>query len=585
MKTTALFAIGGIALTCLLLISCGREAPVGTLEIDSDPPGLRITVNPLQDEAKNAPGLAPVTPHRALLPTGSYVVTPLYEPNEMQVTPSSRIVEVTASQLVRTAFTTARLGRVEVRSTPAGASIRIDGEDSGRITPADLTLTEGEHTIDVHLDGYVLDGSSSTVTIDPDEPASVILNLLPAGFLSVTSDPEGAAIQVDGVDSGATTPSVLTVAAGRHIVRLTRPGWIVLQDSLVVDVPVGDTAEAAFTLVAEGTTGEVVVTSLPAGAAILIDGVPTGEVTPFTFALTPVVHTVELSRAGFHAPEAISVTPIPGGSLPVEATLAARKIVLIETVSGVHCVGCPAMNLMLANVENSGFGYDTMLGIKYSGPFGSTTEQHFEVNPIVLQNRMTYYADNTIWSWAAPTLFFDGALAVAPQNSGYPGFGDMTILLTEAATSDPGFAIEVHVDDWNADPLNVTVDLIPTRIIERPGAVLNFAVVENPIVYAEPQNIYGEDEFHWVCREFTTIDTSPLPISPAAPGHFEVQVPRHANWTGFDLANLFAVVFVQDDVTLEVLQAGAMIPDGHQAAAGGSSALVSFGNGIERERP
>jgi hypothetical protein len=566
MKTSVLIALGGVALACLLAMSCGREAPVGTLKVDSSPPGLMISVNPVGSASKTSPSELPTTPFTRVLSTGQYVITPIYEQNDLQVTPSERTIVITAAQLLEISFTTARLGVISVTSTPSAAKIWVDGEDSGLITPSDLTLTEGDHVIEVRLDGFVLDGSPETVTIDPDNLIDLSQTLLRSGFLNVTSTPDGAEILIDEISTGQATPALLEIAAGTHVVSLVRAGWISSPVSMDINVPEGDTATADFILVAEGTTGDLTVTSLPAGADIMIDGAPTGEVTPFTFALPPVAHTISLHRAGFHDSDDINVTPVPGSTTTEHVILAANKIALIETISGINCVGCPAMNTVLLNMENSGFGVETMLSIKYSGPFGGP-DHHFDANSTVLQNRMTVYANNTIWNWAAPTLFLDGSIAVAPANNGYPGFGDLTIMLTESADDDPGFAIDVHVADWNADPLIVTVDLIPTREINHSGAVLNLAVVENPIHYDEPQNDYGEDEFHWVCREFAQIDDAPLPISPASPGHFEIQVPKQANWTGFDTTNLSAIVFVQDESTLEVLQAGAQISGGHLATS------------------
>jgi len=107
---------------------------------------------------------------------------------------------------------------------------------------------------------------------------------------------------------------------------------------------------------------------------------------------------------------------------------------------------------------------------------------------------------------------------------------------------------------------------MPTRELADDNPVLNVAVVENPVIYDEPPGQSSpETEFHWITREFEQVATSPLPISPATPGHFEVTVPKEANWTGFDLENLWLIAFVQDTVTMEVLQAGAQIPDSYHA--------------------
>lgn len=561
MKRTVLLLLGAATVTGLLG-SCGREAPVGTLDVVSDPPGLAVTINPVGG-AKTAPSLPPTTPHRAVLPVGRYQVTPSFDSQEMQVTPASRTVEVNAAQRLEVSFAVALLGRVAVTSDPAGAAVAVDGEPSGEVTPVTLTLTEGEHLLELSLDGHVATGGPIAVTVDPATPAAVDVVLAPAGTLEVASEPAGARIWLDGADTGADTPASLTVAAGPRLVRLARAGWLVSPDSLLVDVPEGGTAAAAFTLVAEGSEGDLTVTSRPAGAAILLDGVDTGEVTPHTFSLPPLPVSVSVGRNGYLEPAAVSATPAAGADTPVDFALTARRIALVETVSGIHCVGCPAMNTMLANVEAAGFGPDAMLGIKYSGPFGGP-DFFYQANPTVLQNRMTVYANGTSWDWAAPTLFFDGALAVAPDfTNGYPSFGGMVTLLQAAAAEDPGFAVDVAVADWNADPLDVTVTLTSGRDVTLPAHHLNLAVAENPIVFDEPQNDGGETEFHWICREFALLENSPGRALGAAPAVLSFQVAKQANWTDVDRDHLFAIVFVQEPGNLRILQAGAQVPAVH----------------------
>ncbi len=85
------------------------------------------------------------------------------------------------------------------------------------------------------------------------------------------------------------------------------------------------------------------------------------------------------------------------------------------------------------------------------------------------------------------------------------------------------------------------------------------AVVENPVSTTRRRRI-RRTEFHWITREIEEVSATPLPISPASPGHFEVSVPKDANWTDVVLDNLWLVAFVQNTTTLEILQAGALEP-------------------------
>jgi tetratricopeptide (TPR) repeat protein len=47
-----------------------------------------------------------------------------------------------------------RPATVAISSTPAGAEILVDGQATGQVTPVDLTLSPGEHTVELRLEGY-----------------------------------------------------------------------------------------------------------------------------------------------------------------------------------------------------------------------------------------------------------------------------------------------------------------------------------------------------------------------------------------------------------------------------------------------
>lgn len=69
------------------------------------------------------------------------------------------------------------------------------------------------------------------------------------GEIIVDSAPAGAAIWLDGNDTGLTTPDTLRdVTAGSHVVRLQLEGWSVDPESLVVDVSPASAAQASFAL-------------------------------------------------------------------------------------------------------------------------------------------------------------------------------------------------------------------------------------------------------------------------------------------------------------------------------------------------
>ncbi|MDD9933593.1 MAG: PEGA domain-containing protein, partial [Myxococcales bacterium] len=59
-----------------------------------------------------------------------------------------------ASVEAKLAEIAAMTGTLAVASTPAGAKVIINGQDTGQVTPAELALTRGDHTLELRLEGH-----------------------------------------------------------------------------------------------------------------------------------------------------------------------------------------------------------------------------------------------------------------------------------------------------------------------------------------------------------------------------------------------------------------------------------------------
>jgi len=93
------------------------------------------------------------------------------------------------------------------------------------------------------------------------------------GSLTVTSTPAGAAILLNGTDTGTTTPHTFAdLAANVYEVSVALPGWVPQTPSQVVDLQPLDVRAVDFPLSQTG----VAVVSTPAGARIFADGEDTG---------------------------------------------------------------------------------------------------------------------------------------------------------------------------------------------------------------------------------------------------------------------------------------------------------------------
>lgn len=141
----------------------------------------------------------------------------------------------------------AGLGRLLIRSTPAGALVAVDGKDSGKTPVTVRDLATGLHRIEITHQGFApaerrvtitraRPAQSMTVALHrvrtapaalsspaASAPASPTSSLGP-GTLQVESRPAGAKVYVDGRMIG-TTPMSQAVASGEHGVRLELAGY------------------------------------------------------------------------------------------------------------------------------------------------------------------------------------------------------------------------------------------------------------------------------------------------------------------------------------------------------------------------
>lgn len=107
--------------------------------------------------------------------------------------------------------------------------------------------------------------------------------------VTVVSSPKGAVATLDGQpDTACTTPCTLEASPGRHSLELVKPGYDVERR----DVDVGSSAVELPAVVMRSVQGTLMLTSDPAGAAVLVDGKRQPQVTPVQIQLTPGSYSV-----------------------------------------------------------------------------------------------------------------------------------------------------------------------------------------------------------------------------------------------------------------------------------------------------
>jgi len=136
-------------------------------------------------------------------------------------------------------------GNIIVASNPAGAAIFLDDEDTGSVTPDTLTGLEPDvYRVSVQLAGFTASPQLQTAVVSPLQTTLLDTFLLSTTTLAVTSDPSGAAIFINGQDTGQTTPATLVgVPEGEVEVSLVLAGFLVSPASFTVDVIAGQANE------------------------------------------------------------------------------------------------------------------------------------------------------------------------------------------------------------------------------------------------------------------------------------------------------------------------------------------------------
>ena len=140
-------------------------------------------------------------------------------------------------------------GSLYISSTPAGASIYIDGIlQTGLATPTTITgINVGSHTVALKLNGYYT--IQFPVTVDENVTKNIYQILTPSsqtplvgeGCISFEGTPQGAHIKLDGIDTGQVIPAIICgLSLGSHTYELSLTGYQTTTDSTTLVAGTGN---------------------------------------------------------------------------------------------------------------------------------------------------------------------------------------------------------------------------------------------------------------------------------------------------------------------------------------------------------
>ncbi|MBL8201263.1 MAG: PEGA domain-containing protein [Chromatiales bacterium] len=190
---------------------------------------------------------------------------------------------------------------VLIATDPPAAVIDVRGVPDVRLGGRFL-LRPGRYTVTATADGYAPGSLEIEVRGEASEDFRLRLARLPGRVQVVTRPAVAAEVSVDGRPAGRTLAggaagAELEIPAGIHTIAVVAPRYQDWEGTLNV---AGGGARQTLEVPLVPGWADVTVTSVPAGATVLVDGVSVGT-TPGTLELMPGNRTLTLEKDGFKA--------------------------------------------------------------------------------------------------------------------------------------------------------------------------------------------------------------------------------------------------------------------------------------------
>jgi serine/threonine-protein kinase len=220
----------------------------GQMAIDSTPQGAQVQIDGRTDPSWVTPftlsGFA-AGQHTVAVSKAGYST----DTRTVDVPAGSKAFVVTHLNLL--------MATLAVSSSPAGANVYIDGKDTGKRTPAQVSVEKGQHVVLVRLSGYI-DATTNaqfilgqTINFSPTlPPLGNVDNIRTAGRMkklfggkdaqgmgtvSIKTQPKGAQVAVNQHMLDKDSPVDFLLDPGNYIVDITMSGYVPIHKVVTVD--------------------------------------------------------------------------------------------------------------------------------------------------------------------------------------------------------------------------------------------------------------------------------------------------------------------------------------------------------------
>ncbi|MGZ4868411.1 MAG: PEGA domain-containing protein, partial [Candidatus Angelobacter sp.] len=213
-------------------------------------------------------------------------------------------------------------GQLIVSSMPMGATVEIEGR-TGQSWKAPQTvpgLAAGTYKVTFNMPGYATETRSVQVAGCARTPLDVRMTAV-KGFVTVASKPAGAAIWINGKDTGKVTPIEFLVEPGAQSIVVRKQGY--LDAATELKLVAGQSVNYAPSLMVAGRTdnirlvgsggvgklfgnngagsgmARIEIKSEPKGAQVTINGTPLQKTTPLEIQVEAGNYDITIQKDGF----------------------------------------------------------------------------------------------------------------------------------------------------------------------------------------------------------------------------------------------------------------------------------------------
>jgi serine/threonine protein kinase len=220
----------------------------GMMAIDSTPQGAQVQIDGRTDPSW-------VTPFTLSgLGAGLHTVTV----SKAGFSTDTRTVDVASGSK---AFVTSHLAQLmatlAVSSNPPGANVYVDGKDSGKLTPAQVSVDKGQHVVLVRKSGYIDETTNAQFMLGQTVNFSPMLRPLGnvddiktvgkmkkmfggkdaqgMGTVSIKTQPKGAQVAVNQHMLDKNSPVDFMLDPGNYVIDITLSGYAPIHKVITVD--------------------------------------------------------------------------------------------------------------------------------------------------------------------------------------------------------------------------------------------------------------------------------------------------------------------------------------------------------------